>query len=158
MKTTLKPIAIASTFAALMCLADAPVAPRALGFFAEASAGVVVAPVRRAAVVTTVAVASTSANSTAAANANAAAAANANATAAATANANAAAANANAATAASKAAPAAPAAPAVGSMTTTLPAGCAPTKLNDVDYQRCGSTYYKAQMQGNNLVYVVAQP
>ena len=155
MKTTLKPIAIASTFAALMCLADAPVAPRALGFFAEASAGVIVAPVRRAAVVTTVAVASTSANSTAAANANAAAAANANATAAATANANAAAANANAATAASKAAPAAPA---VGSMTTTLPAGCAPTKLNDVDYQRCGSTYYKAQMQGNNLVYVVAQP
>ena len=49
-------------------------------------------------------------------------------------------------------------APPPGTMTTMLPAGCVPTKLNGVDYQRCGSTYYKAQMQGTNLVFVVAQP
>ena len=135
----------------MMCAADAPRAPFGLGFVREAGAGLVVAPVRRTAVATTVVAGST-------ANANAAATANANA--AATANANAAAANANAAAAATKApAPAAPGGPApVGTIVTTLPPGCAATKLNGVDYQRCGSTYYAAQMMGSNLVFVVAQP
>ena len=146
MNSILKPVVIAATFAALMSLADAPLSPHQLGFIPEAAA-IIRAPVARTAVVvgTTSAVASSSANANAAAQANATAAANANA----------AAANANAA-AAKAPAPAGP--PAVGSMTTTLPAGCTPTKLNGVDYQRCGSTYYKAQMQGNNLVYLVAQP
>ena len=31
-------------------------------------------------------------------------------------------------------------------------------KLNNVDYMRCGSTYYKASMMGSNLVFVVSQP
>ncbi len=43
-------------------------------------------------------------------------------------------------------------------MVTTLPPGCAQTKLNDVDYMRCGSTYYKPSMLGTNLVFVVALP
>jgi hypothetical protein len=135
-------------FAVIVCLV----------FIGDAEAIVGVAPggsiVRRHAVVaTTAVVASTSANAAAAANANAAAAANANAVAAA--NANAAAANANAAAAQ---AAAAPAAPALGSMTTTLPPGCAPRTLNGVEYQLCGSTYYRAAMQGSTLVFVVSQP
>ena len=39
-----------------------------------------------------------------------------------------------------------------------LPPGCADTKLNGVDYMRCGSTYYKPTLMGNNLVFTVAQP
>ena len=131
MKRTHKQVALATCF---VVLASTVV---------SAMAGLVVAPVRRTAVVTTAVVASSSANASAAA----------------TANANAAAANANAAAAAAKPPPPAPAGPpAVGTMVTTLPAGCAPTKLNNVDYMRCGSTYYKASMMGSNLVFVVAQP
>jgi len=77
------------------------------------------------------------------------------------ANANAAAtANANAAAAAAKPPPPAdPAAPIpIGTSVTALPPGCAPTTLNAVEYQRCGSTYYRASMQGSNLVYVASQP
>ena len=144
MSTILKPVALSACFIAMMCAADTPEAPFNLGFVREAAAGLVVAPVRRTAVATTV-VASSSAN------ANAAAAANANA----------AAANANAAAAAASkpgpaAAPEGP--PPVGTMVTTLPPGCASTKLNDVDYMRCGPTYYKPSMLGTNLVFVVAQP
>ena len=144
MSTILKPVALSACFIAMMCAADVPEAPFNLGFVREAGAGLIVAPVRRTAVVTTAVVASSSAN------ANAAAAANANA----------AAANANAAAAASRPPPAAEPAgpPPVGTMVTTLPPGCASTKLNDVDYMRCGSTYYKPSMMGTNLVFVVAQP
>ena len=143
MNTILKPVALSACFIAMMCAADVPEAPFNLGFVREAAAGLVVAPVRRTAVATAV-VASSSAN------ANAAAAANANA----------AAANANAAAAASRPPPAAApeGPPPVGTMVTTLPPGCAQTKLNDVDYMRCGSTYYKPSMMGTNLVFVVAQP
>ena len=80
---------------------------------------------------------------------------------AAAADANAAAAEANAAAAAAQEAPprAAHAGQTpVGTIVTTLPPGCATTKLNNVEYQRCGSTYYRAQMQGSYLVYVVSQP
>jgi hypothetical protein len=82
----------------------------------------------------------------------------ANASAAAAANANAAAANANAAAKASApaAAPAGP--PPVGTVVTTLPPGCTTSVLNNVEYQRCGSTYFKPTMMGSNLVFVVAQP
>jgi len=150
MNNILKPIILGAGFAALMILADTPNVPYQLALVQEASAVVVVrraAPVATAAVVvgTSAAVASSSANATAAANANATAAANANA----------AAANANAAAAAANK-PASP--PPVGTMVTSLPPGCSATKLNGVDYQRCGSTYYEAKMMGNNLVFVVAQP
>ena len=151
MNTILKPFALGICAVAMMGATVAPDAPFTLGFVSEATAGLIVAPVRRAAVVTTVAVASSSANANAAAQANANAAAQANAQAA---QANAAAANANAAAAKAKAS----AAPAVGTIVTTLPPGCAQDKLNGVDYMRCGSTYYKASMMGNNLVFVVAQP
>lgn len=123
----------------------------ALIFVADAQAIIGVAPggsvARRHAVVATetVVVASSTANASAAAAANAnAAAANANAQAA------------KAAT--PPAAPAAGAAPAVGSVVTALPPGCTQTDLNGVAYERCGNTYYKAQMMGSNLVFVVTQP
>ena len=47
---------------------------------------------------------------------------------------------------------------AVGTVVTALPAGCALTTLNGVQYHRCGSTYYRAAINGANLVYVVQQP
>ena len=141
MNSIMKPLALGTCVVAMMCAAEVPEAPFSLGFVREAAAGLLVAPVRRTAVVTSVAVASTTAN------ANAAAAANANA----------AAANANAqAQAAAARPPSGP--PPVGTIVTTLPPGCAPTKLNGVDYERCGSTYYRAQMVGGNLAFVVSQP
>jgi hypothetical protein len=120
-------------------------------FLPEAQAIIGVAPggsvarrhaiVATEAVVTTTAVAATSANAAAAATANA---------------------NAQAAAAAAAKPPAPPpaagAAPPVGSIVTTLPPGCVPETLNNVAYQRCGSTYYGASMMGSNLVFVVAQP
>ena len=140
MNSIMKPLALGACLVVIMCAADVPEAPFKLGFVREAAAGLLFAPVRRTAVVTSMAVASTTAN------ANAAAAANANA----------AAAHANATAAASRPPPAGP--PPVGTIVTTLPPGCAQDKLNNVDYMRCGSTYYKASMMGSNLVFVVAQP
>ncbi len=149
MNNLLKSIVLGAGFATLMILADTPNMPYQFSFVQEASA-IIVRPVARTAVVvgTTAAVASSSANAAAAANANATAAANANA----------AAANANAAAAAAKQPPAPAGSPPVGTIVTSLPPGCSGTKLNGVDYQRCGSTYYEAKMMGNNLVFVVAQP
>ena len=77
-----------------------------------------------------------------------------------------------AATAATTAAPApapepaptaaAPAQPAgaqpIGSIVTTLPAGCTALTMSGVQYSNCGGVYYRAAFQGSNLVYVVAQP
>ncbi len=103
----------------------------------DAEAGLIVAPVRRTAMVTAVASSSANANAAAAANANAAAA------------------SANAAAAASRPSDAPPP---VGTIVTALPPECAQIKLNEVDYLRCGSTYYKAAMMGNNLVFVVTLP
>ena len=148
MSSTVKPLALGACFVVMLCAGIAPEMPLQFGLFRDAQAIVGVAPggsvVRRHAVVGTAAVASSTANANAAA----------------TANANAAAANANAAAAAAK--PAAAAAPAgplpAGTMVTTLPPGCAPTTLNGVEYQRCGSTYYRASLQGSNLVFVVSQP
>lgn len=115
--------------------------PLKFRFVREAEAIIGVAPggsiVRRHAIVRTATVASSTAN------ANAAAAANANAAAAAT-------------KPPPQAAPAGP--PPLGTVVTTLPPGCTTDTLNNVEYQRCGSTYYRAAMQGSNLVYVVSQP
>ena len=150
MTRILKTIALGACAVVMMSAADAPSSFFRVGFVRDASAGLIVAPVRRTAVVTSVAVASTSANANAAASANANAAAQAN---AATAQANAATAQVNAAAAQAKVAT-----PAVGSVVATLPPGCTDTKLNGVDYMRCGTAYYKPTMVGNNLVFVVAQP
>jgi hypothetical protein len=66
------------------------------------------------------------------------------------------------------AAPAAPppAAPAVaagkslpmGTVVPALPPGCVSTPVNGVEYYYGGGNFYRAVFQGNNLVYVTAQP
>jgi len=48
-----------------------------------------------------------------------------------------------------------PGAPAIGTVVTTLPAGCQPETRDGVEYQNCGGVYYRAAFQGANLVYVV---
>jgi hypothetical protein len=59
------------------------------------------------------------------------------------------------ATAQQQAAAARPAgAPPVGTVVSTLPAGCKPETNNGVEYQNCGGVYYRSAFQGNNLVYV----
>jgi len=155
MNTILKLFGLGVCLAAMMCTGLVPEAPLNFHFVREAAAIIGVAPggsiVRRHAIMRTAAVASSSANANAAATANANAAAQ---------SADAAAQSADAAAAAAQAPP--PAAPAgpppVGTIVTTLPPGCATDTLNNVEYQRCGSTYYRATMQGSNLVYVVSQP
>ena len=159
MNKMLKPFALTACVIAMMCAAGVPEVLFNLGFVHEAEAGIVIRHARRATVV-----AASSANEQAAAQQNQQAQQqnqkSQQEAQKATADANAAAANANAAAAAAaKPPPAAPAGPPPpGTMVTTLPPGCTPTKLNGVEYQRCGSTYYKPSMAGDNLVFVVAQP
>jgi hypothetical protein len=100
---------------------------------------------REAAVATTVAVTSAAAANAAAAN---------------TAAANAAAAQAAAANAAASAAAAQQAAAGlpVGTMVPSLPPGCISTVIGGVNYFHCGSVFYRAGFQGNNVVYVVSTP
>ena len=146
MNTIPKSFALATCVAAMVYAAATPKAAFNIEFVPDAEAGIIVAPVRRTVVATSV-VASSSANASAAAAANASASATA-------------AASASAAAAASAPTPtnAAAGPPPVGTTVTTLPPGCAPVKLNDVDYMRCGSTYYTAAMMGTTVVFVVAQP
>lgn len=46
----------------------------------------------------------------------------------------------------------------VGTVVTALPAGCTQTTVGGVQYSKCDANYYRAAFQGNNLVYVTAQP
>jgi hypothetical protein len=46
----------------------------------------------------------------------------------------------------------------VGTVVSTLPAGCTPKPVGGVEYYACGGNFYRAAFQGNNLVYVTAQP
>lgn len=46
----------------------------------------------------------------------------------------------------------------IGTVVSTLPAGCSQVDIGGVEYQKCGPDYYRAAFQGNNLVYVTAQP
>lgn len=46
----------------------------------------------------------------------------------------------------------------LGTVVSTLPAGCVSTAVSGVEYYHCGVNYYRAVFQGNNLVYVTAQP
>ncbi len=59
-------------------------------------------------------------------------------------------------------APAAPAASGqalpLGTVVAALPAGCTQVAQGGVQYSKCGANYYRAVFQGNNLVYVTAQP
>jgi len=46
----------------------------------------------------------------------------------------------------------------LGTVVSTLPAGCTSTPVGGVDYFYCGGNFYRAAFQGSNLVYVTAQP
>jgi hypothetical protein len=46
----------------------------------------------------------------------------------------------------------------IGTVVSSLPAGCVSTPVGGVDYFYCGGNFYRAAFQGNNLVYVTAQP
>ncbi len=48
--------------------------------------------------------------------------------------------------------------PAIGTVVPALPAGCMAAPVGGVQYYKCGGVYYRAAFQGNNLVYVIAQP
>jgi len=52
------------------------------------------------------------------------------------------------------AAPAAAGALAVGTVASTLPAGCATSAVSGVEYYHCGDNWYRSAFQGNTLVYV----
>jgi hypothetical protein len=47
----------------------------------------------------------------------------------------------------------------VGTVVMSLPPGCVATPIGGVEYYNCApGVYYRAAFQGNNLVYVAAQP
>jgi hypothetical protein len=46
----------------------------------------------------------------------------------------------------------------LGTVVSSLPAGCTSTPVGGIDYFYCGGNFYRAVFQGNNLVYVTAQP
>lgn len=46
----------------------------------------------------------------------------------------------------------------LGTVVSSLPGGCTKKPVGGVEYYKCGSNYYRAVFQGNNLVYVTAQP
>jgi hypothetical protein len=48
----------------------------------------------------------------------------------------------------------------LGTVVSALPAGCVATPIGGVEYYNCapGVYYHRAAFQGNNLVYVAAQP
>ncbi len=155
MKTILKMVVVAVSLV-LMLLADVPLLPVKLVPEAQAILGVWRRHARRWAVVGTAAVATTAAVTTAAAASQTAAAQQQ----AAAAQQQAAKAQQQAAAAAPPAAPAAgPGKPLpLGTVVSALPAGCTSTPVGGVEYYYCGGNFYRAVFQGNNLVYVTAQP
>jgi hypothetical protein len=46
----------------------------------------------------------------------------------------------------------------LGTVVYRLPGGCTDTPVGGVDHHYCGGTFYRAVFQGNQLVYVTAQP
>ena len=46
----------------------------------------------------------------------------------------------------------------LGTVVAALPGGCVSTPVGGVEYYYCGGNFYRAVFQGNNLVYVTAQP
>jgi|SRR5262245_51027430 len=147
-----KPLILAAATTALLCADLAPQVPLGVGFVREAQAliglpftpfsiaGVARRTTRRVVYADT-AVAATAAATSAAAASSAAAAQQAQ-------------------HQAQQAPPPPPAgAPAVGTVVTSLPHGCVPTPIKGVQYYNCGpGVFYRTAFQGNNLVYVSAQP
>jgi hypothetical protein len=46
----------------------------------------------------------------------------------------------------------------LGTVVSTLPAGCTATPVSGVEYYYCGGNFYRTAFQGNQLVYVTAKP
>jgi hypothetical protein len=46
----------------------------------------------------------------------------------------------------------------LGTVVHSLPGGCTSTPVGGVNYYYCGGSFYRAVFQGNELVYVTAQP
>ncbi len=46
----------------------------------------------------------------------------------------------------------------MGTVVSALPKGCVSTPVSGVEYYYCGGNFYRAVFQGNQLVYVTAQP
>ena len=46
----------------------------------------------------------------------------------------------------------------LGTIVSSLPAGCTATVIGNVDYRLCAGTYYRATFQGSSLVYVATTP
>lgn len=164
-----KPALLGASFILLFLVEVAPHAPLGLDLPGEAQAIVgrpltplsVAGVARRTAVRTDVAVATTATASASAASAQAATAQQQAATAqqqSATAQQQSATAQQQAAAAQQPvAAPSGTAMP-LGTVVATLPAGCTQTTAGGVEYYKCGANYFRAVFQGNNLVYVTAQP
>lgn len=147
MKTILK-ISIVAIALSSMLFADLPFLPVQAVPEAQAIFGVWRRHARRWAVVGTAAVATTAAATTAAATSAAAASETAAAQ--------------QQAAAAQQQAAAAPAAAGkplpIGTVVSALPSGCVSTPVGGVEYYYCSGNFYRAVFQGNQLVYVTAQP
>ena len=144
MKKTLRFALLGVSVPALLLADLAPEAPLGLGFVREAAA-IVGAPLTP---VSAAGVARRTTRRVVAVEATAATAATASATAAA---------------AQPKPPPPPPPAPPnpvpVGTVVQALPPGCAKTPIGGVEYYNCApGVYHRAAFQGNNLVYVAAQP
>jgi hypothetical protein len=46
----------------------------------------------------------------------------------------------------------------LGTVVASLPAGCTSTPVDGVNYYYCSGNFYRAEFQGNQLVYVTAKP
>lgn len=46
----------------------------------------------------------------------------------------------------------------LGTVVSSLPAGCTSTPVGGVNYYYCAGNFYRATFQGNSLVYVTAKP
>ena len=46
----------------------------------------------------------------------------------------------------------------LGTVVSSLPAGCTSTPVGGVNYYYCAGNFYRATFQGNNLVYVTTKP
>jgi biotin carboxyl carrier protein len=158
MKTIFK-ISVVAVVLSSVLMVDLPFRPVQLVPEAQAIFGVWRRHARRWAVIGTAAVATTAAATTAAAAAQQqAAAAQQQAAAAqqqtATAQNQAATAQHQAAAAAATAGKLLP----IGTIVSALPSGCVSTPVGGVEYYYCGGNFYRAVFQGNQLVYVTAQP
>jgi hypothetical protein len=147
MKTICK-ISVVAVALSSVLVVDLPFLPVQAVPEAQAIFGVWRRHARRWAVVGTAAVATTAAATTAAATSAAAASETAAAQ--------------QQAAAAQQQAAAAPAAAGkplpIGTVVSALPAGCVSTPVGGVEYYYCGGNFYRAVFQGNQLVYVTAQP